>query len=481
MTAPAVVWFRLDLRLEDQPALAAAAARGGAVIPVFIWSPDEDGAAAPGAASRWWLHQSLTALDKSLRVLGSRLVIRRGPAAAALSALARETGATAVYWNRRYEPSLVERDAKAAEALSSEGVEVRTFNSALLFEPDEVRTLSGGPYQVFTPFWRACLERPEPAAPARAPKTLPALKKWPSGEALDALGLLPKIHWTAGLHAAWVPGEAGARERLAAFVEHTAGRYDESRDQMAQDGVSRLSPHLHFGEVSPRTVWAAVSRRAAGAPGRGPETYLRELGWREFAHHLLVRFPHTVSRPLRPEFESFPWRSDVKSFELWTKGRTGYPVVDAGMRELWRTGWMHNRARMIAASFLVKDLLGDWRQGAAWFWDTLVDADLANNTLGWQWVAGCGADAAPFFRIFNPVLQGKKFDPEGDYVKRWVPELKELSPKLVHEPWLADARHLGPAGNYPLPIVDHGQARVRALAALSVASKRRVSAAVDKK
>jgi deoxyribodipyrimidine photo-lyase len=325
---------------------------------------------------------------------------------------------------------------------------------------------------VFTPFWNACLERPEPPAPVPAPRRLAAPAFWPKGEALDALGLAPKS--AANWGAAWRPGESGARERLRAFLEHAAARYQEARDRPAEDGVSRLSPHLHFGEISPREVWAETSRLAAGAPGRGPETYLKELGWREFAHHLLVRFPRTVAEPLRPEFARFPWRSDVRGYELWTRGRTGYPIVDAGMRELLGTGWMHNRARMIAGSFLVKDLLIDWRQGAAWFWDALVDADQANNTLGWQWVAGCGADAAPFFRIFNPVLQGKKFDAGGAYVKRWVPELAEFGPALVHEPWKADAKHLGAARDYPLPIVVHGRARVNALAALSLASKNRM-------
>ncbi|MDE2509826.1 MAG: deoxyribodipyrimidine photo-lyase, partial [Elusimicrobia bacterium] len=468
VTSPTIVWFRLDLRLEDNPALAEAVARGLA-IPVFIWAPEEEGTAAPGAASRWWLNRSLAALDESLRRRGSRLILRRGPAGSALRELARETGSKAVFWSRRVEPSLAARDARVQDALRAEGLEVKTFNSSLLFEPGDVKTLTGNPYQVFTPFWRACLERPEPEAPLPAPASLGDARALPRGETLDAFRLLPKVEWTAGLGAAWIPGEAGARERLDAFVELAAGGYHESRDLMAEDGVSRLSPHLHFGEISPRAVWAAVSRRAAGAPCRGPEAYLRELGWREFAHHLLARFPRTVDRPLRPEFESFPWRSDVDGFERWTRGRTGYPAVDAGMRQLWRSGWMHNRARMVAASFLVKDLLVDWRQGAAWFWDTLVDADQANNTLGWQWVAGCGADAAPFFRIFNPILQGKKFDPEGIYVKRWVPELAELPPKLIHEPWKADAAHLGAAGGYPLPIIDHGRARVRALAALSLA------------
>ena len=466
MTAPALVWFRLDLRLSDQPALAAAAARGGPVIPVFVWSPEEEGSAAPGRASRWWLSRSLAALDESLRAKGSRLTIRRGPAAAALRALARETGARTVMWNRRYEPSLIERDATVESVLRAEGLEIETHNSALLFEPGEIKSGSGSPYRVFTPFWNACLDRPEPAAPVAEPRRLAAPGLWPKSEALAALGLAPKsaAHWGA----AWRPGEAGARERLDAFLEHAAGRYHEGRDRPAEDGVSRLSPHLHFGEISPRAVWAAVSRRAAGAPGRGPETYLKELGWREFAHHLLVRFPRTVAEPLRPEFARFPWRSDVRGFELWSRGRTGYPIVDAGMRELLGAGWMHNRARMVAGSFLVKDLLIDWRQGAAWFWDALVDADQANNTLGWQWVAGCGADAAPFFRIFNPVLQGKKFDPEGLYVRRWVPELGGLPNQFIHRPWEASDDMLQTAGvtmgkTYPRRIVDHKMAKYRAL------------------
>jgi deoxyribodipyrimidine photo-lyase len=475
VSALTLVWFRLDLRLDDQPALAAAAARG-AVLPVFVWSPEEEGSAAPGAASRWWLDRSLAALEGDLRRRGARLLIRRGPAAAALRALARETGATAAHWNRRVEPDLIARDAGVEAALRAEGLEVRTFNSSLLFEPDGVKTGAGSPYQVFTPFWNACLQRPEPEPPLPAPPRLTGPRLWPKGEARESLELGAKIDRAAGFRSAWTPGEAGARQRLDAFVEHGAGGYHASRDRMGEDGVSRLSPHLHFGEISPRAVWTAVSRRAAGAPGRGPETFLKELGWREFAHHLLLRFPRTASEPLRPEFARFPWRSDLRGFQLWTRGRTGYPVVDAGMRELWRTGWMHNRARMIAGSFLVKDLLVDWRDGARWFWDALVDADQANNTLGWQWVAGCGADAAPFFRIFNPILQGVKFDPDGAYVKRWVPELSELGADLVHRPWMADPVFLGAARDYPLPIVDHAKARVNALAALSLASKNRAAA-----
>jgi deoxyribodipyrimidine photo-lyase len=471
MSEPVLVWLRLDLRLRDNPALDAAVARGGPVIPVFVWSPEEEGSAAPGAASRWWLHRSLAALDASLRARGSALVLRRGPAARELAALARETGAKAVFWSRRVEPALIERDARAAKSLAAAGLETRDFESCLLFDPAGLRTGSGGPYKVFTPFWRACRERPEPGAPLPAPARVPAPARPAKSEALDSLGLMPSMDWAEGLRAAWTPGEDGARARLADFAEGGADGYLDARDRMADDGVSRLSPHLHFGEVSAREAWAVISARAAAAPGRGPEGYLRQLGWREFAHHLLLHFPRTVDRPLRPEFEKFPWRRDARLFAAWSRGRTGFPTVDAGMRELWRTGWMHNRARMICASFLVKDLLADWRDGAAWFWDTLVDADQANNTLGWQWTAGCGADAAPFFRIFNPVLQGRKFDPAGAYVRRWVPELRRVPPERVHEPWTGTLFELAEAGAYPLPLVDHAKARDQALEALGTVTK----------
>lgn len=470
MPAPTLVWFRLDLRLADHPSLSAAAERGP-VVPVFVWAPEEEGLAAPGAASRWWLHHSLAALEAALRARGSRLILRRGPALAALRALAAETGAKSVVWSRRVEPPLAARDAKVEAGLRADGLSVETFNSALLFEPGEVRTGAGGPFQVFTPFWKACRERLAPAAPLPVPARLETSARVPRSEPLASLGLLPKVDWAAGLRTAWVPGEAGGRERLAAFAAAGAGGYHESRDRMAEDGVSRLSPHLHFGEVSPREVWDKISRRAAGAPGRGPETYLKELGWREFAHHLLHHFPRTATEPLRPEFARFPWRRDPKSFASWTRGRTGFPVVDAGMRELWRTGWMHNRARMICASFLVKDLLVDWRDGAAWFWDTLVDADMANNTLGWQWTAGCGADAAPFFRVFNPTLQGRKFDPDGAYVRRWVPELASMPLADLFEPWNAGRDARAAAGAYALPLVDHAKARARALDAFSSLSR----------
>jgi len=426
-------WFRLDLRVADNPALVAASQSGGAVVPVFIWAPEEEAPWAPGAASRWWLHHSLAALDTELRKLGLRLIIRRGPTLATLRALVRETRATSVFWNRRYEPVVRARDAQVQVALQADGLQAESFNSALLFEPAEIQTGSGGPYRVFTPFWRACLKRgidPSPKGSVR----LTGPKSWPASLRLGDLGLLPKLDWARGF--VWQPGPAGAAQELQRFVQTGLAEYKTGRDCPARMGTSRLSPHLHFGEISPRQVWAAA----------GSEDYRRQLVWREFAYHLLYHYPHTVEQPLRAEYKKFPWRKAAAELTAWQRGRTGFPLVDAGLRELWTTGWMHNRVRMVAASFLVKDLLIPWQAGARWFWDTLVDADLANNTLGWQWVAGCGADAAPFFRIFNPTTQAEKFDPEGKYIGRWASE--------------------------PVPpIVDHGAARTRALRALQQLKK----------
>jgi deoxyribodipyrimidine photo-lyase len=446
MSAPVVVWFRLDLRLADNPALAAAAARGKHVVPAFIWAPEEEGEWPPGAASRWWLHQSLQSLDAGLRRFGMRLILRRGPSLDALRALARESGADAVSWNRRYEPALRARDARIQRALLSDGLRVETFNSALLFEPTEIKNTSGKSFQVFTPFWRTCLS----AAPDFMPAPAPSIEKTrPLGsQTLDDFGLEPAVDWAQDLRGAWQPGEAGALEKLHRFVDDALAGYPEGRDRPANIGTSRLSPHLHFGEISPRQVWSACARLR----GAASKAFLRQLGWREFAHHLLYHFPQTSRAPLRPQFEHFPWRRDAKGLRAWKRGRTGYAMVDAGMRELWATGWMHNRVRMVVGSFLVKDLLLPWMQGARWFWDTLVDADLANNTLGWQWVAGCGADSAPYFRIFNPAAQAARFDPKGGYVRRWVPEL-------------------GTSG-YPPPVVDHAQARARALKALAAIKQR---------
>jgi deoxyribodipyrimidine photo-lyase len=442
MCAATLVWFRLDLRLADNPALAAAAARSARVLPVFIWAPEEEGDWPPGAASRWWLHQSLRSLGAALRRLGVPLILRRGPSLDALRSLFRESGADAVFWNRRYEPVLHARDFRVQKALLSDGLSVRTFNSALLFEPEEISNRSGKPFRVFSPFWRTCLS----AVPRFMPEAAPTFEKagpLPSLP-LDEFGLEPVVDWAKGLREAWRPGEAGAQSMLHRFLDHALADYPEGRDRPAGIGTSRLSPHLHFGEISPRQVWAACARHRSVAS----QAFLRQLGWREFAHHLLYHFPYTSGAPMRPQFSRFPWQRDRRGLKAWQCGRTGYPMVDAGMRELWSTGWMHNRVRMIVGSFLVKDLLLSWIEGARWFWDTLVDADLANNSLGWQWVAGCGADAAPYFRIFNPATQARKFDPRGDYVRRWVPEMD--------------------APGYPRPIVNHAQARERALEALAV-------------
>lgn len=473
-TATTLVWLRADLRLTDNPALRAAITRGGAIVPVFVWSPDEEGAWSPGGASKWWLHQSLTALDARLREAGSRLVIRRGAALDALRALAKETGAAAVMWNSRYEPVVMERDARVKEALRADGLTVESFNAALLHEPWTVQNQSGRPFQVFTPFWKHCLKQADPAGPLPAPRSLTAPAKWPSSPAVAELALLPGIDWASGMRAAWRPGERGAAEALGSFVAHAFERYSEQRNRPDLPGTSRLSPHLHFGEISPRQVWHAVARMASkqGWPIARWRTsqFLAEIGWREFAHHLLYHFPHTPDEPLRPEFKGFPWGDDRAWLKAWQKGLTGFPIVDAGMRELWATGWMHNRVRMIVASFLVKDLLLPWQKGARWFWDTLVDADLAQNTLGWQWTSGCGADAAPYFRVFNPVSQGHKFDPNGDYVRRWCPELGSLPREWIHQPHAAPPETLRAAGielgrHYPLPIVSHAFARTVALEA----------------
>jgi deoxyribodipyrimidine photo-lyase len=471
---PAIVWLRQDLRLADNPALQAACRRGGAVVPMFVWAPEEEGAWPPGGASRWWLHDSLARLAEDFSGAGARLVIRQGSSIAELQHVAEATGADAVYWNRRYEPAAVPRDREVEQALRSAGMQVESFNAALLHEPEAIRNKAGRPFRVFTPFWRACLSTTEPAEALPAPPRLTALARQPESLPLTALALEPKLGWTAGIRAAWNPGSAGARAELKRFLRDGLLDYTEGRNRPDLPGTSRLSPHLHFGEISPRQVWHAVKGFAESqsipAPVWRRWQFLTELGWREFAHHLLFHFPHTPEQPLRPDFARFPWRKSAAWLRAWQRGQTGYPFVDAGMRELWATGWMHNRVRMVAASFLVKNLLLPWQEGARWFWDTLVDADLANNTLGWQWTAGCGADAAPFFRIFNPVSQGEKFDPEGAYVRRWVPELARLPGACIHHPWQAPPAALAAAGielgrTYPRPIISHLVSRELALEA----------------
>lgn len=471
-----ILWFRQDLRLEDNPALTAAIARGGPIVPVYVLQPASGETWPMGAAARWWLHHSLQALDEGLRARGSRLIIVRGDAPACLLPLASRVGAGAVYWNRRYEPAAIRSDTALQAASGAAGLQAQSFNAALLFEPFAIANKQGRPFQVFTPFWRHCLTLPVPPPGRRVPRSLPVPATWPASVGIDALGLLPRSPWDAGFRKQWQPGEAGARRRLRRFVADVMEAYAGARDLPAREGTSRLSPHLHFGEIGPRQVWAEVAEgaRASGVfpPGRGAAEFLRELGWREFAHHLLYHFPDTTDRPLRAQFSAFPWAEDAAGVKLraWQRGRTGYPIVDAGMRELWATGWMHNRVRMIVASFLVKHLRLSWTHGAAWFWDTLVDADLANNTLGWQWSAGCGADAAPYFRVFHPVRQGEKFDADGAYVRRWVPELGKLPDAVIHQPWAAAPAVLASAGvvlgqTYPRPIVDHATARAEALAA----------------
>ena len=470
--SPVLVWFRDDLRTADNPALCAAAERGVPIITVFVLDEATPGLRRLGGASRWWLHHSLAGLRAGLAKHGVPLLLRRGPAADVLVALARETGAASVHWNRRYSPGEIAADTATKAALTQAGVAVTSHAGNLLFEPWTIRTGAGGPFRVFTPFWKACL-----AAGWQPPlRENPELRGGETSVTSDALGdwgLLPRSpDWAAGFPAHWTPGEQGARARLEEFITDGLSGYASLRDRPDRPHTSRLSAHLRFGEVSARTVAAAIcqARDTGAANERDADKFLSELGWREFSHHLLYHFPTLPHDNLQPKFVAFAWREDPKGLEAWQKGLTGYPIVDAGMRELWRTGTMHNRVRMVVASFLIKDLLVDWRQGEVWFWDTLVDADHANNAASWQWVAGSGADAAPFFRIFNPVLQGEKHDPDGAYVRTHVPELARLPAKYIHRPWEAPSSTLFEAGielgaTYPHRIVDHAMARDRALEA----------------
>jgi deoxyribodipyrimidine photo-lyase len=469
MTAPLLLWFRDDLRLADNRTVDAAARSGTPVVPVFVLD-EESGLRPRGGASRWWLHGSLDALGQSLRARGSRLTLRRGAAETVLPALAGESGAAAVLWARSWEPETQAQDRRIEAALRERGIEAKTFPGNLLIDPQEMATKGGGAFKVFTPFWNALRARYRPAPPEPAPGRLTEPERWPASEALESWRLRPREPDWAGGFRIWTPGEAGAVAQLARFLEHRLTGYAGDRNRPDLPGTARLSPHLAFGEISAAQVWRTIEDAVArgAAPARDGEAILRELGWREFCRHLLSHYPELPSRSWRDEFERFPWRSDAAALRAWQRGQTGYPIVDAGMRELWATGWMHNRVRMIVASFLTKHLLIDWRAGEAWFWDTLVDADLANNAANWQWVAGSGADAAPYFRIFNPVLQGARFDPDGEYVKRWIPELARLPAPDIHRPWSYD--RLGPAGvvlgkTYPHPIVDHAAARRRALEA----------------
>jgi deoxyribodipyrimidine photo-lyase len=469
--SPVIVWFREDLRLSDHPALHAAAKTAAPVLCLYVF--DETSGARPlGAAARWWLAQSLRALQAQLRAIGASLLLRRGKAASVVPDVARQAQARAVYWNDIAQAGPRAIADQVAKALAEVGVEKRAFPGDLLAAPDAIRNKDGHGLRVFTPFWRRLQALGDPPSPLPAPKSLACLEGL-VGDPLEDWKLEPtKPDWADGLRETWMPGEKAAQHRLKAFLDHGVQTYPHDRDRPDRPATSALSPHLRFGEISPRQVWRAARFAAEERRGLagGVEKFLSELAWREFCRHLLFDRPDLAARNLQDAFDAFPWRSDKAALVRWRRGQTGYPLVDAGMRELWRTGVMHNRVRMVAASLLVKHLLIDWREGEAWFWDTLVDADAGNNPANWQWVAGSGADAAPYFRVFNPVLQGEKFDPEGDYVRRWVPEIAGLPSSLIHQPWSATPLELKSAGvelgeTYPQPIVDHKKGRERALAA----------------
>ncbi len=476
MTAPVLVWFRDDHRLSDNPALSAAIETGAPILCLAIIHETADGLRPLGGAARWWLHGSLAALDESLGKAGSRLLLLRGHAQDALEAVISATGASAIFWNRRYGAAEIALDSAIKKRLTSLGLKVQSFNGRLLNEPWQVLNRSGKPFQVFTPYLKAVMARPV-EAPLPAPKKIRGCP-WPSGIAdfavtLGELGLKPaKPDWAAAFSSLWQPGERNAQLRLRDFLENALQGYAQERDLPAQDATSRLSPHLRFGEISPCQVWHAVAHLVGERPelSQDAQKFLSEVVWRDFSHQLLHIYPHLPQKSHAPRFENFPWKDDPETLSAWQQGLTGYPIVDAGMRQLWRMGWMHNRVRMIVASFLVKHLLTDWRKGEAWFWDTLVDADAANNAFSWQWIAGSGPDSSPFHRIFNPVAQGEKFDPAGEYVRTYVPELAGLPAAFIHKPWEAPASLLSDAGielgrTYPHPIVPHGPARERALAA----------------
>jgi deoxyribodipyrimidine photo-lyase len=470
---PVIVWFREDLRTADHPALTAAVASGAPVIPIFVL--DETPERRPlGGASRWWLDKSLRAHAAALEALGARLILRRGPAVDAVLAVAAEAGATDVHWHRSQEGFGRDQDARLAAALAEIDVQPHAHLGGLLTDPGALRTKTGQPFRMYAAFRRASAAKLDDAAPLPAPARLPAPAAWPASDDLASWNLHPtKPDWSTGF-TDWTPGEAGAHARLTAFLAGQLARYHEDRNSPHVEGTTRLSPHLRFGEITEGQVLHAARLAAEADPGfaAAREKLTSEVAWREFHYHLLAHNPDMAIRPLRPAFEHFPFREDPVALAAFTARRTGYPIIDAGLRQLWETGWMHNRVRLIAASFFVKHLLLDWRLGEDYFWDTLVDADPANNPASWQWIAGAGVDAAPYFRIFNPVIQGERFDPDGAYVRRWVPELARLEPRDIHQPWKAPAKRLAAAGvdlgvTYPRPMVDHAAARARALAAFA--------------
>ena len=461
----AIHWFRQDLRLADNPALCQAVARGD-LLPIYILDDESAGEHAMGGASRLWLHHSLHSLNQSLQ---GQLRVYQGNALDVLTQLCRDHDISSVCWNRCYEAWRIERDGHIKSALKSAGVEVLSSNGSLLWEPWQVLKGDGTPYKVFTPFFKnGCLKAAEPAPCKPAPSDITfAQGSFGALTSIEALKLQPAIRWDEPMLQHWKIGEQGALERLQTFADTGISDYKEGRNLPAKTFTSRLAPHMHFGEISPRTVWHAATLMG---DDDNVYTFKSELGWREFSYSLLYHFPNMPRKNMSSKFDAFPWGDDAGALKAWQRGMTGYPIVDAGMRELWHTGYMHNRVRMIVGSFLVKNLLLHWHHGEAWFWDTLFDADLASNSASWQWVAGCGADAAPYFRIFNPITQGEKFDPEGDYTRRWVPELKDVPKKYLYQPWEAPPMLLQAAGvklgvDYPHPIVQVKDSRERALGA----------------
>jgi deoxyribodipyrimidine photo-lyase len=484
LVAPIVVWFRDDLRLSDNPALAEAVASGAPVLAIFVLDDESPGLRNIGGAARWWLHGSLQSLSASIAGAGGELVFFNGRADKVILQLAKKCAASAVFWNRRYGEAERALDASIKEQLKAADIGATSFNGHLLNEPWDITSKAGTPMKVFTPYWRTAQERGEPApalaAPAKIRNAKLPMSLEPVRVTLDDLALKPSNpDWSAEMATLWSPGEAGARANLDAFLTSAAENYGENRNRPDMRSTSRLSPHLRFGEISPRHVWHAanLALQSGTCAGNAYDVgkFLSEIGWREFSYHLLYQFPALATRNFQSKFDAFPWRTDPAGLKAWQQGKTGYPIVDAGMRELWRTGWMHNRIRMVVGSFLVKHLMIDWRQGEDWFWDTLVDADPASNSASWQWVAGSGADAAPYFRVFAPVLQGEKFDPDGHYVRHYVPELAALPNKYIHKPWEAPHPVLARAGitlgrDYPHPVVDHATGRDRALAAFSALS-----------
>jgi len=463
--SPAIVWFRRDLRVADNPALTEAAATGRPIICLYIY---ETGVARPlGAASLWWLHYSLKSLKENLSTLGAKLVLRKGVAKDVLDSLIQETDAKSVFWNRRYAEEAIARDKDIKTDLSQRALTVKTYRANLLSEPWTVEKKTGGYYKVFTPYWRAAQNHIDTQDPLPALDKIHAFQGDLKSEDLEDWDLLPQTpDWGVKMKPYWQIGSDGAAKALASFLDGPVEDYPDDRNRPDKEaGTSHLSPHLAFGEISPRQIWDACKDNLVAS-----RKFLAEIGWREFSYVLLFHNPKLASQNFKRDFDGFEWEENEHALERWQQGQTGYPFVDAGMRQLWQTGWQHNRVRMVTASFLIKHLMIDWRRGEEWFWDTLVDADPASNAASWQWVAGSGADASPYFRIFNPFSQGEKFDPNGDYVRKYVPELTNLPNKFIHRPWDASEFVLKEAGvilgkTYPLPMVDHKKARERALAA----------------